>query len=282
MIYINWQIIISSTLIVITCINGRQLMRISVLIIIFSGILIFASCKNENNVYRAARLNEEGLRLFDAGKTEEAITLFHQATIYSSDLDSNKRIYCSNLAVAHKLIGNIDSAKFFLKKSIDLSEKNSYMYYANYGQLYLLDSMFEKSLNVLEKSYSLNNQYGPTNNLLGLFYLGIYDSALYDPQKALPYNLKASVGTNDVNAKYVLAQNYYYLEMVEKAVALFKELHRDYPDNIGYLATTIMMEQELGNDASFFLDKMKNLDPDTYQDLINNPVETGSHILEWD
>jgi len=235
-------------------------------------------------LYKADLLNEEASRLMNAGRISEAIPLYHQAIGFTSVPDSNKSIYYSNIANAYNGIGNFDSAKFFLKKVIEVSPKGSCEYYTNYARIFLIDSLPEKAINSLEKAYHLNQDYMLANNILGLIYTGSYGMEFYDPQKALPYNSKTLELTGDNNAKFVLAKNYYYLEMVEKSVALFKEMYKDYPDNIDYLSTIIMMEQELGNknDVDFYLEKMKALSPETYEGLINDPVEAGVHNLTWE
>lgn len=257
-------------------------MRTTLSVMLFFCLLAcYPSCKSDDSLYKANRLNEEALRLSDMGRNDEALLLLHQALSYNAVPDSNRRVFFSNLALTHDALDNTDSAKYFLKQAIELSPKRSFVYYTGYAQLYLIDTLVGKAIDFLEKSYQLNSDYGPTNNLLGLIYLGTYDPGFYNPQKALPYNLKAYESFRDVNGRNVLAQNYYYLEMVEKSVSLFKELHRDYPDNVDYLTTIIMMEQELGNDCSMFLDKMKPLDPEAYRDLTDNPLKAGTHTIEW-
>lgn len=256
-------------------------MRIILPLIIFFCILICKSCKPDNSAEMAERYNDEGLRLINEGKSDEAIASFHQALSYTAVPGDTRGVYFSNLALSHDALGNIDSAKIYFRKAIKSNEKGSFAYYTNYGQLYLMDSMVARALNSLEKSHHLNSEYGPTNNLLGLIYLGTYDTEFYDPEKALPYNIKAYETLNGVNCVFTLAQNYYYLEKVEKSVSLFKELHRDYPDNSNYLSTVIMMEQELGNDVSNLLDKLKALDPERFQELMDDPVKAGSHTIVW-
>lgn len=248
-------------------------------------ICFFAfSCKTDNSTYEAYRLNEEGSRLFEAGKTEEAIKLYYQATSYTSVHDSNKAIYFANLANAYSTLNNTDSAKFYYKQAIRISPKGSVSYYANHAQVSLIDNQIEKALHSLEKSYQFDSNNVTVNNLIGLIYLGIFDMNLYDPEKALPYNLKTVELVNNVNANIVLAKNYYYLEMTEKAAELYRELHRDYPDNIDYLFTIAMMEQELGNESkvNYYLEKIKPLSQEKYEELINNPIEPGEHVIVWE
>ncbi len=242
------------------------------------------SCKTDNSAYEAYRLNEEASRLFEAGKTEEAIKLYSQATSYTAVHDSIRVIYYANLANAYKSLNNKDSARFYYKKAIQISPKGSVDYYTNHAQISLLDTLAEKALYGLEKAYQLNPNNSTANNLLGIIYLGQYNMELYDPQKALPFNIKTNDLLNDVNAKIVLAKNYYYLEMVEKAVALFKEMHRDYPDDVEYLFVITMMEQELGNEenVNYYLEKLKPLSQEKYEELINNPVEPGHHTIVWE
>ncbi len=248
-------------------------------------ICLFAfGCKTDNSAYEAYRLNEEASRLFEAGKTEEAIKLYSQAISFTAVHDSIRGIYYANLANAYNGIKNKDSAKFYYKKAIEISPKGSVDYYTNHAQISLLDSLAEKALYSLEKAYQLDANNSTANNLLGIIYLGQYNMDLYDPQKALPFNKKTNDLVTDVNAKIVLAKNYYYLEMVEKAVALFKEMHRDYPNDIDYLFTITMMEQELGNEdeVNYYLEKIKPLSMEKYEELVKYPIEPGDHSIVWD
>lgn len=258
-------------------------MRITKPTIIFFCLLLFVSCKPDNSLYKASRLNEEAFRLMDAGKVEDAIPLYYQAISFTTVPDSNKSIYYSNIATAYNALGNFDSAKFFLRKAIEVIPKGSCEYYTQYARIFLLDSLTEKAITSLEKAYSLNPNYMLANNLLGLIYMGIYGMEFYDPHKALPYNRKAIELVSDNSGKLILAQNYYYLEMTERSVALFKEMYRDYPLDIDCLSTIIMIEQELDNknEAEFYLEKMKTLSPETYENLIKDPVKVGTHNLTW-
>lgn len=259
-------------------------MRISVFVIILSGILVLQGCKVDNNVYKANKLNEEAATLVDAGKLNEAIPIYYQALSFGSVPDSIKSTYYINLANAYGGIGKNDSAKFFLKKAVDITPKGTCEYYTYKAQIFLMDSLTEKAINSLEKAHQLNKNYLLTNNLLGLIYIGSYGMDFYEPRKALSYNIKVNELINGSTiAKYTLAKNYYCLEMTEKFVPLFKEIYRDNPGNTEYLATIIMIEQELGNkkESDYYLNKMKELDLAKYQDLTDYPMEAGTHTLVW-
>ena len=243
---------------------------------------------NVSNEAQAAEVNEAGNRYLNEGRNEEAKSAFLQASRYRNIPDSMRTTYFNNLALAYLETAQPDSAQFYYKQAALLNAENSYNYLVSMGNVSLIDNDIGRAVSRFEKAYILDSTKLIVNNCLGLIYLGDYDPSYADPVFALHYNKKAfdilnANGATDGISKSVLAENYYKLNDVSKAMLLFQELHEAYPLHVSYLATLIMLKQEkgLGKEAEILLQKLKQQDTERYQELYENPIDSGTHGIVW-
>jgi tetratricopeptide (TPR) repeat protein len=257
-------------------------MRIPALVAAFFSILAF-SCGTKDSV-KADQANSLGLRLSSENKTREALQAFYQAASYKAIADTDRAVYLGNLAVTYEDLDLIDSAKYYYTLAANTTPSGSLRNLVSRSCILLIDNKIDSALRLLNAAYSISGTDLTVNNNIGLIYLGLYDSSFYDPQKALPYNIRVEeMGTNDGDSKLVLAKNYYYLNRMHEALALFRELHKLYPEDVENLHTLIMVEQEMGNKAKadILLDKLKTMNREKYNERIEDPISAGSHDIIW-
>ena len=83
------------------------------------------------------------------------------------------------------------------------------------------------------------------NNTLGLIYMGEYDDAHTDLDKALQYNLKAFETNGGRIIEEVLARNYYNMGNYAQAELHYEHLLQNYPDMVSYSLNMGMTKHKL-------------------------------------
>lgn len=188
--------------------------------------------------------------------------------------------------------------------TINVTDRNYAAYYY-LGKTFLEDGDLESAKNYLEKSISIKSDYGPAHCDLGLLYAkkGDYQKSKIFYEKAL------MVYPFDNDIKQNLANSFYYLGDIKKAIEIFetiptekrsatmltnlgicygtinntkkakenftKALEKDpeYIDALINLAVAYMYEHKL-NEAEEFLKKAQKLDPE------NHFLKTNYEILK--
>jgi len=256
-------------------------MRVFIFIIFFACIV--PACESGNDEDQAADANQMGLQFENEGKPEAAIKAFRLAASYPYISDSSRAIYIGNIAISYENLEIIDSARFYYRKAADLYGAGSYGYLVSIANLCLADNKIDSAVMLLNRAYGLRKDGHEVNNLLGLIYIGAYDTSHFNPEKALPYNIVASDESIVKSTLYTLGKNYYMLNKVNEAHNFFTEAYKQQPFNVNYLTTLIIIEQEMGNKAKAdeLLKKLKTLDIEEYEEMINDPVEKGEHAIVW-
>lgn len=259
------------------------MMRISKIILMVFVLAELISCKSDHQAKAAARLNDEARLLAEEGREREAINVYHQAIAFSDVPDKHRAAYLYNLGLAYDVIDMDDSAKYFLRQSANVYPKDSYEYLVGHAYVFLIDSDVDSGKTLLERAWQIDSTLGDANSILGIIYLGGYDSSWFDPQKALRFNMSAHKTYQDGSTKFMLAKNYYYLGQTDKTLRLLRELHKEYPNLSGYLSSLIMVEQETYHnaDAEKLLLELKKINNDLYYKMLQNPVKPGSHNIIW-
>jgi tetratricopeptide (TPR) repeat protein len=190
-------------------------------------------------------MNEQGIQLINDGKHEQALQVFLKA-IKSSKLSKEyKGTIYRNISITYNQLNKKDSAIHFATLAAKCYRKNSYDYLINAADVDLLRGKTAPALTKLLKASDLDPGDMAVNNTLGLLYMGEYDEAFTDLDKALVYNLKAFDINGSRNIEEVLALNYYNLENYEKAELHYEHLHQNYPDMISYTLDEGMAKHKL-------------------------------------
>lgn len=197
----------------------------------------------------AAVLNKKGLSFLENQQYDSAVYLFKKAAQTKSVSQNNKVNILRNVAITYTEMEETDSAKLFYKKAAAASSKNSYDFLVNHADVSLLDGDIPQAISNLQAAWDLDNKKVDVNNMLGLIYLGEYGTPYLNPDKALRYNLKAFEINKDRNTQFVLGKNYYQLKKYDKALVIFKALHKTFPAYTSYLTSLILINEDAGNAA---------------------------------
>ncbi|MBC9813403.1 hypothetical protein H9Y05_13070 [Crocinitomicaceae bacterium CZZ-1] len=231
-----------------------------------TSLTMLSSC-NLTSTNDAMDLNEKGLALSQQREYQQAIALFIKAADTKGISNSNKSEFLRNAAIAYAESMVADSARYYYMKAATANPKDVYQYNVNMADVHIIDEKYADALTCLEKAWAVNSNEVAVNNSLGLLYLGEYDPEIFDPAKALKYNLKAHQINNDRSTKYVLAKNYYQMADFDNCERLFDELHRDFPDDSEYLMSLIVVSEEKGelDKADAYLKQLQVNHPEDYK-----------------
>jgi tetratricopeptide (TPR) repeat protein len=252
--------------------------RISIFCVSFC---ILFSCGSDE-LKTAQIQNITGLELYEKGDYKKSLYFFLKAANHTDIPDSNKAIYFDNIAHAYFHTSQPDSAKFFYKKVCQLAQSNRSDCNISLANLLLLDDKIDSARSLLEEIVAKDSTNGAVNNLLGLIYIGDYGQAFFNPELGYKFNNRAYWYFRDAGSKFALAKNEYFLNNTEKAIALFSQLHQQFPKNEGYLVSLILMKGEKGDRLNFdrLLRELKKRFPQQYGTVVSQ-INPGSHSLRW-
>lgn len=197
--------------------------------------MLLASCMQPTEKEAdGAALNEQGVELINNGKHELALQLFLKAIKDRKLPKETKGTIYRNISLTYNQLDKEDSSIHFSTLASKCFRKNSYDYLINAADVDLLRGKTAPALTKLLKAQNIDPDEMAVNNTLGLLYMGEYDEAFTDLDKALIYNLKAFEISASRNIEEILALNYYNLENYEKAELHYEHLYQNYPDMINY------------------------------------------------
>ncbi len=210
-------------------------------------LLLLASCMPGTKEESPADLNEQGIKLINDGKHEEALKVFLKAIKGKKLSNEYKGTIYRNIAITYTQLDKKDSAIHFSTLATKCYRKNSYDYFINAADVDLLKGKTEAALAKLLKAENIDPGDMAVNNTLGLLYMGEYNETLTDLNKALVYNLKAFDLNGNRIIEEVLARNYYRLEDYEKAESHYEHLRQNHPDMVSYTLNMGMVKYKLKN-----------------------------------
>ena len=232
-------------------------------------LILMNSCESINSG-NAEALNQEGLAYYNKGEFRTALNRFQMA-IEKEDFNKLSRTgYYRNAGLCYTNLGIKDSSILMFEAAADLNDKNSFEYLLNKAEALLIREEYKAASKLLDKAYKLNKEDMSLNNTLGLMYMGEYDPDIFDPERALQHNQIAFDMDPGQFTKHNLAMNYLLLENFEKSLELYRELHEEFPNNIDYLESAIIITQYHGDpeDANKLLEELKAQDKDAYEEFM--------------
>ena len=149
------------------------------------------------------------------------------------------------IAITCNELNKKDSAIHYSTLAAKCYQKNSSGYLLNAADVDLLKGKTARALAKLLRAVSMDPDEMTVNNTLGLIYLGEYDDAFTDLDKALVYNVKSFSLNGSRVIEEVLARNYYRMQQYEKAEMHFEHLVQNYPDMISYALDMAMTKHKL-------------------------------------
>lgn len=199
--------------------------------LLLTGLLFtMLSCSDLPSEADAIKQNQKGVELMDAGKPELALIEF-MASLHNSKLTKlSKGTIYRNIALAYDELKKQDSSIHYYTIAAKSFRKNSYDYLVNMASVELHSGKIEAALSRLTKAAIMNPDELSVNNTLGLIYMGDYDEAYTDIEKALVYNKKAFEIDGGKITENILGRNYYELKQYELAELHFEHILQQYPD----------------------------------------------------
>ncbi len=216
---------------------------------IYGSLVLLASCVQSAAEEDPVKLNEQGVELINAGKNDSALQIFLKAIKNPKLSKEYKGTVYRNIALTYNQLEQPDSAIHFSTLASKCYRKNSFDYLVNAADVDLLRGKTAPGLSKLLKAADREPDEMTVNNTLGLIYMGEYDEAFIDLDKALKYNLKAFEISGTRILEEVLARNYYRLENYEKAELHFEHLLQNYPEMISYSLDMGMIKHKLKKKA---------------------------------
>jgi tetratricopeptide (TPR) repeat protein len=240
--------------------------------LLLSAYIIFLqSCGNlvENRAnIRADEFNRKALVFQNNGVLDSAIIYYKKALATPQLGTEHKAVMLRNLGNAFSDNGNTDSAKATYLRVLPLCEENSYLRLVVQSDVDLMNGNVGRALRQLELAVKMPEADVACFNLLGLIYLGDYDTTYYNVEKAIDYNREAMNKDYGNITIWLLMRSYFENEEHENAYRLARELYDrnpNYEDYIyamavlGYETDDLVKAKEMANkliaaDSSYYLD----------------------------
>jgi len=208
-------------------------------------LIILLACKQVPTKSDSMAKNLAGINYMNESKYEQALQEFTEAVKNPLLDDDTRGVIYRNIALTYGEMQNRDSAVHFYTIAAKVYEKNSYGYLVNMAGADLQNGKTQNALTRLLKAAAINPEELGVNNALGLIYLGDYDVAFADPEKALPYNKKANELSSGRVTEDILGRNYYELGNYTTAAMYYEKLHSQYPGNLNYTYNCGMIKYKL-------------------------------------
>ncbi len=212
-------------------------------------LLTLFSCNQVPTVNDAIDVNEQGIAYMNAGKYDSTLSTFLKAIQNNRLSKDTKGIIYRNIAITYAELTKTDSAVHYSTLAAKCYRKNSFNYLLNLADVDLLKGKTDMALSRLLKAADLKPDEMSVNNSLGLIYMGEYDEAYTNLEKALIYNSRAFEADQGRVIEEVLARNYYRLDNFEKAQLHYTKLLKDYPDMPYYSLYMGMIKLKLKHPA---------------------------------
>ena len=116
-------------------------------------ILLFTSCSNNELKFTQQQIDQLfmsknlGLAYIEESKLEDAEKEFEKIL----NINPNEAMGYGNLALIYFRLGQLDRAKFLIKKSENLNDENSDIKLIN-SEILLAENKYEEAIKILEKS----------------------------------------------------------------------------------------------------------------------------------
>lgn len=173
---------------------------------------------------------EKGLIAYNKNEYEEAIAHYDEAYKLTSPLFIEDRInILRNKYLAQNQLGQLHRAEATLDEALSLATPGSFTAHILAGSKAQLNNDIRKSLEKFGAALALEPDSFEVHNELGLIYLGDYDPAYLDYERALKHNEAAYRLLSSNVTLEVLALNLYYLEDYENAEIRYIELREALP-----------------------------------------------------
>ena len=201
-----------------------------VLFVLFA-LFLFVACSHKQQV--AQNKIKKGVSLIDQEEYQFAIDYFHTLVNVNTDEISKAVIY-RNMSISFQSLGQLDSARFYAKKSYTESPDNSFEYYLNKADYNLLINHVSEAIQNLDKAKLLDPKRQEVYNRYCSVYSGEYGDVFFEPELAEKNAIIACKIKSNRIVKEQLGAIYFQNEKYHHSARIFNELVKKYPQNKKY------------------------------------------------
>lgn len=195
---------------------------------------ILQACSGNEDDRNLNDLNNKGIEAMDRQDYDAALAFFRKADAHKNANAESKANLYRNMAMVFTYKNENDSTVKYLKRGIDVAEKDSYLHHLNSAELELMNGNMKPALDHLAKAERLSESNYEIHNMYALIYFGIYDEAYIDDEKAYQYSKKAYALNKQSSLREMVATTALNTNRLDESTSLFKSLSEDFPANMYY------------------------------------------------
>ena len=195
-------------------------------------ILFLVSCSHTNDVDELQKI-KKGERILEMKAFDKALKYFVSIDA-SSFSDDSKAVLFRNISKSYSQLGQIDSAKIYCEKAVNIADKNSFIYFITKAEFELFNHQASNAIETLVNAEKKHPESEEVANLFSLIYSGEYGEGYFDLQKAEKYAVHAFRLKNNNSNKEQLGSIYFDAEKYKLATKIFKEMYYQESNNHFY------------------------------------------------
>ncbi len=218
---------------------------------------------------KAEKFNRKALDFQAIGAFDSAIVNYQKALSFTHLKGEAKAIVIRNLGNAYLDNDQIDSAKACYMRAVNLSDEGSYLKLVCQADVDVLNGNLGRAVKQLEQALEMPEADVAAFNLMGLIYLGAYDTTYYNISKAIDYNRRAMQVDYSNTTIWLLMRSYYENGEYENAYRLAGTLYERNPEIEDYVYAMAILAYETDNleQASRMANQLITADSSYYPDL---------------
>ncbi len=201
------------------------------LVFIFICSIFFVACSNKKKV--SEKSIKKGVEYIDQEEYIKAIN--HFQFLLKNELDDlSKAVIYRNISISFQSMGVLDSAKYYAKKSYTNAPNDSFEFFLNKADYFLLVNHVSEALLNLEQAKEIDPNRQEVYNRYCSVYSGEYGEVFFDPDLAEKNAVIACKIKPNRIVKEQLGSIYFQNEKYTNSARIFKELAKKYPQNKKY------------------------------------------------
>lgn len=244
---------------------------------IFGGTILLSSNVSD----RMSEPYSKGLDAYTRGHYEDALRHYRQALNEAPNgfWEERATIY-RDIALSEANLGNYDAAEDAYRKGYEICPEGTIERSVFEGSLALYKQDVRRAIAAFKAVIARDPENFVAHNELGIIFLGEYDEAYLDYEKAEFHNRKAYEQSGDVVTQTLLARTLYFMNEYEESEKLYRmasEFLPGDPDNFAYLG---LIGSETGQPemAVSNLEKCFELDPTYKSDYLLEVYESSKAL----
>lgn len=194
-------------------------------------VLLSFACSQKTQVSETSI--KRGVSLIDQEQYQLAIDYFNSLLDKNTD-DISKAIIFRNMSISFQYLDQLDSARYYARKSYTESPDDSFEFYLNKADYNLLINHVSEAIQNLDQAKLLDPKRQEIYNRYCSVYSGEYGEVFFDPELAEKNAVIACKINPGRIVKEQLGAIYFQNEKYHSSARIFKELVKKYPQNKKY------------------------------------------------